>query len=261
MPGPTLAAAPTGCRRAWAASMRRSERAASRYFLYSTRRAISPSRVSGSSPSSVSGRRRRAREQILALDPHEGGGHDEEIARHLDVQRVQGSQILQVLPRDPRDGDLPDLHLVPLDEVQEQIQRSLECLEVDRVAPKLGGLRFLHALGKIHSDGSLRAVPGPDLRPDRTAPAGHRRSPRAWRLHAPTVNRSPWSRPAGSPLEAPRAIRYSVVWGPSSPAHLCGWRTIGGMEAARGPADCGAARWTLGRKVSSPIVQVSEWNG
>ena len=74
----------------------------------------------------------------LALDPHEGCGHDEKLAGDLDVQCLQRAEVFEILLGDPGDRDLPDLDLVLLDQVEEKVKRPRKDLEVDRVAVKGG---------------------------------------------------------------------------------------------------------------------------
>jgi hypothetical protein len=60
-------------------------------------------------------------------------GHDEELTRKLDMQHLKGLKVPQVLLGDPLDGDVVDVHLVLLDEVEQQIQRPLKDLQLDFV--------------------------------------------------------------------------------------------------------------------------------
>ena len=72
-------------------------------------------------------------EEHPALDLHERRGHDEELPRELDVEFAHGLDVVEELVRDARDGDVEDVHLVPLDEVEEQVERAVEGIERDGV--------------------------------------------------------------------------------------------------------------------------------
>lgn len=68
-----------------------------------------------------------------ALDVAEIRGHHEELAGEPDVEQLEGVQIGHVLLRDPLDRDVVDVDLLLLDEVEEQVHRSLEDVEFDLV--------------------------------------------------------------------------------------------------------------------------------
>jgi hypothetical protein len=59
--------------------------------------------------------------------------HHEELPRDVEVQILHQVDVLEVLFRHLEDRDVVDVHLVPLDEMQQQIERALEIIEVDRV--------------------------------------------------------------------------------------------------------------------------------
>lgn len=63
------------------------------------------------------------------LDLHQRGGHDEELARQVNVDLLDLLEKRQVLIRDGGDGDVGDVHLRPADEEQQQVQRTLEGVE------------------------------------------------------------------------------------------------------------------------------------
>ena len=83
-------------------------------------------------------------DEHLGLDVDEGGRHHHELARHVQVQLLHQVQVLHVLARDGRDGDVVDVDLVLADEVQQQVERPLEHREQD--ARRVLGERRLHAL-------------------------------------------------------------------------------------------------------------------
>ena len=72
------------------------------------------------------GRRFRPRQQHLRLDVNERRGHHEELAGDVEVELLHQLDRVEVLLRDERDRDVVDVHLVLLDEVQQQIERPLE---------------------------------------------------------------------------------------------------------------------------------------
>jgi hypothetical protein len=82
------------------------------------------------------------REQAAALDVDEVRRHDHETRPRLEIERLERVHELQVLLRDPLDRDVVDIHLILLDEVEEQIERSLEDLELDLVFAGHGPARL-----------------------------------------------------------------------------------------------------------------------
>jgi hypothetical protein len=78
----------------------------------------------------------RRRQQHARLDQRESRGHDEELAGDVEIQPAHHFQIRQVLLGDRGDGDVNDLHLVLLDEVQQQIEGTFEDGELDAVQPR-----------------------------------------------------------------------------------------------------------------------------
>ena len=74
-----------------------------------------------------------ARQERPALDRHQRRGHDEEVARDLDVHVLERLEVLEVPLDDPVDLDLVDLDLLLPHEVQQEVHRALEDLvELDR---------------------------------------------------------------------------------------------------------------------------------
>ena len=78
-------------------------------------------------------RRIDPRQQHARLDVDERRRHHQELPRHVQVEVLHQVDVVEVLLRDDRDRDVVDVHLVLLDEVQQQIQRPLELGEPDRI--------------------------------------------------------------------------------------------------------------------------------
>ena len=74
---------------------------------------------------------RRLGEEHGAFDFHEGGGHDEEVAGDVDVEAVlvaHGSEhvdVAHVAVEDAGDGDVVDIQLVALDEIEEKVEGAV----------------------------------------------------------------------------------------------------------------------------------------
>ena len=74
----------------------------------------------------------RPRQQRLRLDVDERRRHHQELAGDVEVQLLHQLDRVEVLRGDQRDRDVVDVDLVPPDEVQQQIERAFEVLEVNR---------------------------------------------------------------------------------------------------------------------------------
>jgi hypothetical protein len=70
--------------------------------------------------------RRIGRQEHLALDVGEGRRHHEVLARHVEIEVLHDSQVLEVPLDHERDREIEDVELVLLDEVQEEVERPLE---------------------------------------------------------------------------------------------------------------------------------------
>src|SRR5690606_16652860 len=68
----------------------------------------------------------RRRQEHLRLDVGQGRRHHQVLTGEVDVQTLHQHDVLDVLLADERDGDVPDVDLVLLDQVQQQVQRALE---------------------------------------------------------------------------------------------------------------------------------------
>ena len=109
-------------------SMRVSRSMSSAAFLkrsYSCRRRTSSARGSSSScPSSA-----RPRQQHARLDLREHRGHQQVLARQLQLQVGHQLDVLHVLARDLGDRDVEDVEVLLADQVQQQVERTLERLQ------------------------------------------------------------------------------------------------------------------------------------
>src|SRR5437773_6061666 len=77
------------------------------------------------------------RKQAAALDVKKVRRHDNEFAGHVDVQFLEGLQILEVLPGDALDGDVVNVELIALDQIKQQIERALEDLRSEEHTSEL----------------------------------------------------------------------------------------------------------------------------
>ena len=66
------------------------------------------------------------RQQATGLQFDQGGGNQQELGGHLEVQRLHGPQLAQIRVHDDRQADLVDVHLLLEDQVQQEIERPLE---------------------------------------------------------------------------------------------------------------------------------------
>ena len=86
------------------------------------------------------------RQEAAALQVNQIRRHDDELARDVDVQLLEGLEIFEVLAGDPFERDFVNVDLVLLDQVKQQIERTFENLELDLVisfhaAPRILGTR------------------------------------------------------------------------------------------------------------------------
>ncbi len=77
--------------------------------------------------------RRGLRQQHRRLDLHQRRGHDQKIARQVDVELFEHLDIPQILVRDLRQRDVVDIDLLLADQIQQKVQRAGEDLQVDTV--------------------------------------------------------------------------------------------------------------------------------
>jgi hypothetical protein len=75
----------------------------------------------------------RARQQRSRLEVNERRCHDEKLARHVEIQLLHQREIGEVLLGDQRDRYVVDVHLALANEMNQQIERPLERIELDLV--------------------------------------------------------------------------------------------------------------------------------
>ena len=68
-----------------------------------------------------------------ALDQSQGRGHQEVLARHIDIQILHHLDVGEVLLADLGDGDIDDFDFVLPNQVEQEIQRPLEKRQLDRI--------------------------------------------------------------------------------------------------------------------------------
>ncbi len=86
-----------------------------------------------------------ARQQRPRLDVDQRGRHDQELTRHIQIHLLHQIDVLEVLVRDEGDRNVVDVHLMLLDEVQQQVERSFEVLQ-----PNWVGFEDRFELGLFH---------------------------------------------------------------------------------------------------------------
>ena len=72
-------------------------------------------------------------QQLAALDVHERRGHDEKLAGEVEVEHPHDLDVFDELRGELREVDLVDVHLLLLDEVEEEVERAFKDLELDFV--------------------------------------------------------------------------------------------------------------------------------
>jgi len=72
-------------------------------------------------------------QQLAALDIHERRGHHEELAGDLEIELAHHLDVFDELRGELGEIDRIDVHLLLLDEIEEQIQRAFKDLEFDFV--------------------------------------------------------------------------------------------------------------------------------
>ncbi len=60
--------------------------------------------------------------------------HHDELTRDVEIQLLHQLDRLEVLFRDERDGNVVDVHLMLLDEMNQQVEWAFEVLEVTSIA-------------------------------------------------------------------------------------------------------------------------------
>ena len=77
------------------------------------------------------GSRLGPRQQHSGLDVNQRGRHHQEVAGDVEIQLLQQVNRIEILLRDEHDRDVVDVQLVLPDQVQEQIERAVEVVELD----------------------------------------------------------------------------------------------------------------------------------
>ncbi|MEY3395620.1 MAG: hypothetical protein RL346_1856 [Verrucomicrobiota bacterium] len=109
-----------------------------------------------------------AGKQGPGFDIHQIGGHHDEFRRKVDIQQLEGIDVIEILPGDLFNGNAVDVQLVFFDEVEQQVEGTFEDLELDFVIGifqgderRVGGLLNFKA-GKIGAGrfGSRKSMNG-----------------------------------------------------------------------------------------------------
>ena len=79
-----------------------------------------------------------ARHQHPRLDVNERRRHHQELPGDVEVELLHHLEVAQVLLGDEHDGDVVDVDFVLLDEVQQQVERSFEVRQPDRIRVQSG---------------------------------------------------------------------------------------------------------------------------
>ena len=69
----------------------------------------------------------------MGLDLQQRGGHEEKVARHVQIEAVHAGHLFEVLVGDLGDGDGADVHLLAADQVQKQVEGALETVDANLV--------------------------------------------------------------------------------------------------------------------------------
>ena len=80
---------------------------------------------------------RLRRKQRARLDVGEGGRHHEVFARHVDGEPLHEVEVLEVLLGDEADRDVEDVELVLPDQMEQQVERALEDVELHLVGVRV----------------------------------------------------------------------------------------------------------------------------
>ena len=93
--------------------------------------------------------------------------HEEVLARDVQVHQLHDGEVLEVLLRHERDGDVEDVELVLLAEVQEQIERALERWQRYRVRISRAARGCGRGACALHVTHGVALIPGLYFRHDR----------------------------------------------------------------------------------------------
>jgi hypothetical protein len=67
----------------------------------------------------------------LRLDFDQGAGQLQKIAHFVDVKLLEHVKVGEILVRDKRDRNIGKIHLVLANQIQQQVERTAECIELD----------------------------------------------------------------------------------------------------------------------------------
>ena len=73
------------------------------------------------------------RQQCPAFQVHQVRGHDDKLGREIDIEQLEGVDVVQILAGDSLDGNRMNVHLVFLNEVKQQVQGAFENFKADFV--------------------------------------------------------------------------------------------------------------------------------
>src|SRR5512134_522977 len=167
-----------------------------------------------------------ARQQRLRLHVDQGRGHHKELARDVEIERLQRFEVREVLLRDPRDRDVVDVELVLADQVQQEVERPLEDFQADRdPRSPIGRFRSQPPPGPPSSSFPRSRAPAASPRPGSAGPKRRFR-------------RFPSSSPGSAPAPFPCA-RTSISCTRCSRSPPCGsrrrpWRSSPGRRISCG---------------------------
>ena len=73
------------------------------------------------------------RKEAAAFEINEIRRHNDELARKVDLQFLEGLEIFQVLAGDSFEGNVVDVDLVALDQVKQEVKRAFKNLKLNFV--------------------------------------------------------------------------------------------------------------------------------
>lgn len=98
-----------------------------------------------------------ARDEALGLDLEQRRGHQQKVARHVQIEGLHAGHLGEVLIGDLGDGDGADIHLLAAHEVKQQVEGALEAVDADFVGH---GRRRL--LGEKRREHEIEQIAGRD---------------------------------------------------------------------------------------------------
>jgi len=79
------------------------------------------------------GRLLHPRQQGAAFQIHQIGSHHDELGGKVNIEQLEGVDVVEILPGDVFDGNRVDVDLVFFDEVEQEVERTFEDFEADFV--------------------------------------------------------------------------------------------------------------------------------